>query len=127
MIMKNISNNQVHLAVPDAIIVISKDRKIITFNKAAERLTGYKFKEIINTDFQILFHNSVKDIDFILSSIKGNNQHINITLNLTTANSTILDVLATITPISQPKVGQLGIIIVFRDMLEMISLQNSLQ
>jgi PAS domain S-box-containing protein len=127
MIMKNISNNQVHLAVPDAIIVISKDRNIIAFNNAAERLTGYKFKEIINTDFQILFHNSVKDFDFILSSIKGNNQHINITLNLTTANSTILEVLATITPIYQPKVGQLGIILVFRDMQEMISLQNSLQ
>lgn len=36
MIMKNISNNHIQLAAPDAIIVVSKDRKIIVFNDAAE-------------------------------------------------------------------------------------------
>ena len=125
--MNNILNNQINMAAPDGIIVISKDRKIIVFNEAAERITGYKFKDIISTDFQILFRNSEKDAKYILSSIKENDSHVNVTLNITTANSSTVDVIATLTPVFQPKTGHLGVIIVLRDMQEMISLQDSLQ
>ena len=51
IIMKNNITDNIRMAAPDAIIVISKDRKIIAFNDAAERITGYKFRDIINTDF----------------------------------------------------------------------------
>jgi len=125
--MNNILKNQINMAAPDGIIVISKDRKIIVFNEAAERITGYKFKDIISTDFQILFRNSEKDAKYILSSIKENESHVNVTLNITTANSSTVDVIATLTPVVQPKTGHLGVIVVLRDMQEMISLQDSLQ
>ncbi|MFC1527471.1 sigma 54-interacting transcriptional regulator [Candidatus Neomarinimicrobiota bacterium] len=122
---KNITDN-IRMAAPDAIIVISKDRKIIAFNDAAERITGYKFSDIINTDFKILFRNSEKDEKYILSSIKENDSHVNITLNITTDNSSTLDVLATLTPVFQPKTGLLGVVIVLRDIQEMVTLQESL-
>ncbi|MFC1785018.1 sigma 54-interacting transcriptional regulator [Candidatus Neomarinimicrobiota bacterium] len=122
---KNITDN-IRMAAPDAIIVISKDRKIIAFNDAAERITGYKFRDIINTDFKILFRNSEKDEKYILSSIKENDSHVNITLNITTDNSSTLDVLATLTPVFQPKTGLLGVVIVLRDIQEMVTLQESL-
>lgn len=128
--VKNIivnNTNDIHMAAPDAVIVISKDRKIIAFNDAAERITGYKFRDIINTDFQILFRNSEKDSKYILSAINDNDSHINIPLNITTAEYAIVNVLATLTPVYQPKAGHLGVIIVLRDLQEMISLQDSLQ
>lgn len=125
--MKEISNNDIPLAAPDAIIVISQNRKIITFNEAAERITGYKIKDVINTDFQMLFRNSVQDIKYILSSLEKNKSHVNITLNLTTSHYTVINVLASITPINQPNANLLGIILILRDMQEMVFLQDSLQ
>lgn len=125
--MKEISNNDIPLAAPDAIIVISQNRKIITFNEAAERITGYKIKDVINTDFQMLFRNSDQDIKYILSSLEKNKSHVNITLNLTTSHYTVINVLASITPINQPNANLLGIILILRDMQEMVSLQDSLQ
>ncbi len=125
--MNNITDSNIQMAAPDAIIVISNEGKIIAFNDAAERITGYKFRDIINNDFQILFSNSEKDTKYILSSIKENEPHVNIALNITTANSSTIDVLATFTPIYQPKIGLLGIVMVLRDMQEMVALQNSLQ
>ena len=125
--MEKISNNKFVLAAPDAIIVIGHNRKIITFNEAAERITGYKTNDIIDTDFQILFRNSNQDIKYILSSLDENKSHVNITLNLTTSQYTVISVMAIITPIIQPNANLLGIILVLRDMQEMVSLQNSLQ
>ena len=125
--MENISNKKFVLAAPDAIIVISHNRKIITFNEAAERITGYKTNDIIDTDFQILFRNSDQDIKYILSSLDENKSHVNITLNLTTSKYTVISVMAIITPIIQPNANLLGIILVLRDMQEMVSLQDSLQ
>ena len=125
--MKNITDSNIQMAAADAIIVISNERKIIAFNDAAERITGYKSRDIINTDFQILFRNSDKDTNYILSSIKENDSHVNIALNITTANSSTIDVLATLTPVYQPKIGPLGVVMVLRDLQEMVSLQNSLQ
>ena len=69
MIMQEISNSKIQMAAPDAIIVISHDRKIVAFSEAAERVTGYKISDIINTDFQILFRNSDQDIKYILSGV----------------------------------------------------------
>ncbi len=125
--MENISNNKIQLAAPDAIIVISRGKKIIAFNEAAERITGYKIRDVLDTGFQILFRNSDKDTNYILSSIEENDSHINIPLNITSADNKTINVLATITPVYQPKTGLLGIILVLRDMQEMISLQDSLQ
>lgn len=121
------TNENTSLAAPDAVIVISKDRKIIAFNDAAERITGYKLRDILNTDFQVLFRNSEKDIDYIYSSINDNSPYVNITLDITTADSTIVSVMASLTPVYQPKTGYLGIIIVLRNLEEMIALQDSLQ
>ena len=104
-LMENISKNKILLAAPDAIIVISHDRKIITFNEAAERITGYKKNDIIHTDFQILFRNSDQDIKYLSSSLEENKSHVNITLNLTTAHYTIISVLATISPNIQPAIS----------------------
>ncbi len=124
--MHELSKNNIHLAAPDAIIVISQNRKIIAFNDTAERLTGYKYTEIINNDFQILFRNSDQDIKLIISSLNSNESYVNIILNLSTALDSEVEVLATITPINQPNAKLLGIILVLRDLQEMISLQNSL-
>jgi len=125
--MENLTNSNIQLAAPDAIIVISKDHKIIAFNDAAERITGYKSRDVINSDFQLLFRNSEKDINYIYSSIDDNDSHINITLEITAADYSVIRVLASLTPVYQQKAGHLGVIIVLRDMQEMVSLQDSLQ
>ena len=125
--MINILKNNFQIDTPDAIIVVNKNRKIIAFNDDAERMTGYNSKKIINKDIQILFKTSKDDIEYISSAIKDNDSYINVTLNITAADASTVSVLASLTPVYQPKIGQLGVIIVLRNMQEMKLLQDNLK
>ena len=54
--VKNIiKQNKEAMIVPDGIIVISMEEKIIVFNEAASRITGFTEDDIINKNFAELF------------------------------------------------------------------------
>lgn len=65
MIMEKVRG--LHLEVldllDDAVFYVSSDRKILSWNKGAERLYGYNDREIIGRPLKILFHPDIRPID----------------------------------------------------------------
>jgi len=111
---------------PDGIIVINEKKKIIVFNEAAQRITGFKEQEIISQDYDFLFKSSDKDQHYILDAITKGTSYSNISMIITCGDRKSLRILSSITPIKQPQMGVLGAIIVFRNMKEMLSLTQEL-
>jgi len=111
---------------PDGIIAINKEGKIIVFNESAGRITGFRTKEVISLRYDIIFNTSEGKNALIPQSLLSGEIFSNISLIINTAGSGELPVTATITPLDQPSQGIIGIIIIFRDTREILSLYNTL-
>ncbi|MBN2366044.1 MAG: sigma 54-interacting transcriptional regulator [Calditrichaeota bacterium] len=114
-------------AVPDGIAAFNRDKKIIAFNEAAERLTGYSFDDIISKDVNFLFEDSVGNASVIDSALNEGKMLTNMPVDIKCADGNTRNFLASFTPIEQPEKGIIGIILVFRNTREMISLFQALQ
>lgn len=125
--VKNIiDRNREAMIIPDGIAVIGKDYKIIVYNEAASRITGYEENEIIGQEFKILFANSDTDKKFITEAISENRTFTNLSVNITHKNGSTKNLLTSITPIvKEGKV--LSAVFVFRDTREMLTLTSELE
>lgn len=115
------------IIAPDGIIVLNTDKKIIVFNEAACRITGYEEQQILSNDINILISELKDEQSYILQSIKSEEIFTNISLTLNCANNKTLQVTASITPVVQPSHGIIGVVIVFRDTNETLTLYAELQ
>jgi PAS domain S-box-containing protein len=125
-IKEELSNTNEFLSQPDGIIVIDQERKIIAFNQAACRLTGYKENIILSKELSTIVNNP-NDVQHILNSLNGATDYSNFSLEISHAQRGSFNVIASIIPINQPSQGIIGVIIIFRDTLEMIRVYNELQ
>src|SRR5690554_1848358 len=114
------------LLAPDGIIAINRDKKIIVFNEAAARLTGFTQDEVISRESDLLFNNSFADNLLLLQSLSTGEIFSNISLKLNRKDKEELNVTASVTPLMQPSQGIIGIIIVFRDTQETLALYKAL-
>lgn len=114
------------LILPDGIAVITKDCKIIVFNEAASRITGYSDEEIIPGDCSLLFQSNRDDIRFVRDSLSANSTYTNLSLNLTCKSGDVKPVIASLTPIVKDN-GVISVVFIFRDTYEMLSLANELE
>ncbi|MFO7447944.1 MAG: sigma 54-interacting transcriptional regulator [Ignavibacteriaceae bacterium] len=114
------------LFTPDGIIAINRENKIIIFNEAAARITGFQDKDIISKPADILFDFSEGKNQLIGQSLISGEIYSNIPLTINCSNNKVLSVTASITPVIQPSQGTIGVIAVFRDTQEMLSLYNLL-
>ncbi|MCB0747081.1 MAG: sigma 54-interacting transcriptional regulator, partial [Ignavibacteriae bacterium] len=73
-----------------------------------------------------LFDNSIDRNSFIAKCLSSGEIFTNISLTLNCANNIKLAVTASVTPLKQPEQGTIGIIIVFRNTQETLSLYNAL-
>ncbi len=110
--------------IPDGIAVIGKDLKIIVFNEAASRISGFNEDEIIGADLKIIFRNCPEDISYIYEAF-NNNFFTNLSINITEKDGNVKNVLASITPIKKDDII-LSVVFVFRDTNEMILLSDKL-
>lgn len=120
-------DNKERMITPDGIIVISIEQKIIAFSQAASRITGYDEDEIILQDFTVIFKNTTADKNYILDSLSSGNTYSNLSLNITCNDDTVLNVLASITPITRSDKSIIGLALVFRDTQEMLMLAEIIQ
>lgn len=112
---------------PDGIISINKELKVIVFNEAACRITGFNTRDIVGRDSDFIFPNSNENKSYIHQSLTIGEIFSNISLTLQCADKKYLPVTASITPITNPEQGITGTIIVFRDTQEILSLYNTLE
>ncbi|MEJ5351351.1 MAG: sigma 54-interacting transcriptional regulator [Melioribacteraceae bacterium] len=121
-----IDKNKEAVIIPDGIAVIGKDLKVIVFNEAASRITGYEEEEIIGKECEILFKQKQSELNYIYESLNEERAFTNLSLNITVKNGTNKNVLASITPIKrEDKV--LSVVFVFRDTREMLELSEEVQ
>ncbi len=121
------NNNDQNMVAPDGIVVINQKKKIIVFNKAAQRITGFGEHKIIDQNFQFLFDKSDDDRSYILNALANGKNFSNLSMNITCADEKSLQILTSITPIQQPNQDIIGVIVVFRNLQEMIFLSNEIQ
>jgi len=121
-----IDKNKKAMIIPDGIAVIGKDCKVIVFNEAASRITGYSEEDIVSKDCEILFSKNMSELKYITESIVENKVFTNHPINLTCKNRNVINVLASMTPIN--KSGEvISIVLVFRNTKEMLSLSEELE
>ncbi len=124
-VQKIIDKNKEAMIIPDGISVIGKDFKIIVFNEAASRITGYSEDEIISQNCEILFSKTKDGLEYIRESISENRTFSNHSINITGKNNNIINVLTSITPVTRS--GEvLSVVFVFRNTMEMLSLSEDL-
>ena len=109
---------------PEGIIAINKENKIIVFNDAAGRITGFQTKDVISHQINFLFNNSNENNLLVQQSLSSGDIFSNIPLTINCNNGMELSVTASITPLTQPTQGIIGTIIIFRDTQEILSLYN---
>jgi PAS domain S-box-containing protein len=121
-----IDKNKETLIIPDGIAVIARDKKIIVFNEAASRITGYSEEEIIGNSYEIIFEKNIEERKFILESLEKNLSFNNLSFNITDHKGHIKNVLASITPIKRDE-NVLSVVFVFRDTKEMLLMAEEVQ
>ncbi|RJP66173.1 MAG: PAS domain-containing protein [Ignavibacteriales bacterium] len=120
-------DNKEKIITPDGIVVISSEQKIIAFSQTASRLTGYSEDEIILKDYDFIFRNTEFDKNYIIDSLTSGNTFSNLSLNITRYDNTILNVLASLTPITRSDKSIIGLALVFRDTQEMLLLAEKIK
>jgi len=121
-----IDRNKETLIIPDGIVVISKDEKIIVFNAAASRITGYSEEDVIGSKFDFIFAKKNSERKYIIESLKDNIVFSNLSINITDNKGNIINVLASVTPIKRDETV-LSVVFVFRDTKEMLFLAEEIQ
>lgn len=121
-----IEKNKGAVIIPDGIAVIGKDLRIIVFNEAASRITGFVEEDIIGVECQILFRNCADSLKFIMESLSDNRVYTNIAINISDKTGNVKNVLSSITPIAKDG-SALSVVFVFRDTNEMLSLSEELE
>ncbi len=121
----NISRQDI--IAPDGIIVIDRDKKVIAFNEAAQRITGFVEKEIIFQDYRLLFRESPSDGSYIEDALTKRKSYSNLSIDLTNSKGQNFNVLVSITPLKPPGKPIVGVVFVFRNTREMASMVQSLR
>jgi len=110
----------------DGIIAVNKDDIIIVFNEAASRITGLNSNEVLARKSVLLFGKESANNSIIKKSLLTGEIFSNISLDINKKNGESLNVSASITPLTQPEQGTIGILIIFRDLNETSSLYSAL-
>lgn len=118
--------NLENLIMPDGIVVVSPNCIIVSSNEAAERITGFMEKDIINKKCEILFRNSNND-EFIKLALNSGQTFSNLSIKLNCKDGYVKNVLASVTPVVKGKDNIIGVVVVFRDTEEMILLAKELE
>ena len=119
--------DQNYVGEPDGVVVIGSDYKIIAFNKSAERITGFSKNEVLKKRFQLLFSKNRQHAKYIVESLENGKPHLNLSLDITTADLTEKNVYSSVTPIIRSDNTIASVVFIFRDIREMLSLVKSLE
>lgn len=112
--------------IPDGITVIGRDCKIIVFNEAASRITGFPEDELINDHIKKILPDK-QSANYITESLKSSRTFTNLTLDIKTKQGKTKNVLASITPIIKSPGNVTSVVFVFRDTNEMYELTEELR
>ncbi|MGA1841069.1 MAG: ATP-binding protein [bacterium] len=118
--------DKIMASIAEGLLSMDKDFRITSFNRAAEQITGYKTKEVLNKYCWEVF----KDIDFkecIKEIIKMNKPAVNIEKVVHTKNRGNIPVLASIDVLKDEEGNVIGGVKTFRDITMLKRMQEELK
>jgi PAS domain S-box-containing protein len=121
-----IDKNKEVMIIPDGIAVIGNDFKILVFNEAASRITGYEESDIIASPSKKLFENNNSELEKLNQVFEEKRTLANLTLNLSCKSGKTKSVFASMNPILRDD-KVICVVLVFRDTKEMQSLHEKLE
>ncbi len=120
-----INRNKEAVATPDGIVVIDRGNRIIVFNEAASRITGFTERDVVNKRADMLFKDCPDGIRYLETAFLDRIPLTNLFVDINTKLSICKGVLASFTPvISDESVG--SVVFVFRDTNEMLKMNEAL-
>ena len=125
--MDNINIDKNDIYSPDGVIIIDHSSKIIAFNEAARRITGYNEVDVSLKNYSFLFERTESDKQYIDQALTEGKSYSNLNLSLTCRNNHTLNVFSSITPIKRSSDEIISVVFVIRDANEMKKLSESLQ
>lgn len=121
-----LGRNKETLILPDGICVVSVDHSIITFNEAAERITGYEASSILGRPIALLFSQRNGNANIFTETFNDGKTHSNLWVDIVCSDGTVKNVLASITPVWKNRETIINAVAVFRDTREMLQLAEEL-
>jgi PAS domain S-box-containing protein len=125
--MNSVNIDKKDIYSPDGVIIIDNNRKIIAFNEAARRITGYKEDEVSLKNYNFLFKQSESYKHYIDQALNEGKSYSNLTVKITCSNNQTLSMFTSITPIKRSSDKIISVVFVIRDADEMIKLSESLK
>ncbi len=121
-----IDKNKEVMIIPDGIAVIGNDLKVLVFNEAASRITGFTESDIIKKTCKKLFRNCKPEVDKLMQVFENKRTLANLSINISGKSGKIKNVLASMNPILRDD-KVICVVLVFRDTKEMQSLHEKLE
>src|SRR3989338_4098304 len=108
--------------INSGILTIDIDARITSFNKAAERITGYSLVEVYNQSIDMLFHDLMNTKGYSLSSYEGDPSYFRIDKPFKKKDGRELFLGLTVSPMKDG-----GHIIIFQDLTKIKNMEEQLR
>ena len=116
-----------HLAT-DGVFVVDRDRKIISFSEAAERITGYSYAEVFGTGCDELFQTEACEQGCPVSRTLETGEIVpNVNVEVGHRNGSRVLICASVSPLRDVRGEIAGALVTFRDIAEMERLGRTLR
>jgi PAS domain S-box-containing protein len=111
----------------DGIIAIDGQHHIISFSKGAERITGFKASEVTGKTCKEVFHTAIDEPGSPLGEVLSTGKPVaNAHLTVSTADGEMIPLSVDASPLRNARGSPVGLVISFRNTLEVYQLTRSL-
>lgn len=100
---------------------------IISFNRAAEEITGYKAKEVLGQHLSLLIPNASELLDCSLEALKSGHHLSRLNVECRTRDGRVLEVGMSISPLTTTTGEITGFVLPFQDLTEVIQLEREVR
>jgi PAS domain S-box-containing protein len=111
----------------DGVIAIDSEQRIISFSRGAERITGFEAPLVTGKSFREVFQASIDEPDSSIGKVFRTGKPVaNANMNITTARNETIPISADASPLRNTQGTLVGLVISFRNNLEVYQLTRSL-
>ena len=111
----------------DGIIAIDREHRIISFSKGAERITGFRAADVTGKTYKQVFHATIDEPGSPLGKVlKTGNPVTNTRAHITTARNETIPISVDASPLRNAQGNLVGLVISFRNVLEVYQLTREL-
>jgi two-component system sensor histidine kinase PilS (NtrC family) len=120
-------NDRIIESMRSGLVTTDLDGHIITFNRAAEEITGYKTQEVRGTDIKQIFGDIGKQIEAGLESLRTRSRLPRFDIGCRTANGREIHLGFSVSPLVDESERSRGHVLSFQDLTEVMELEREVR